>query len=102
MRYNDCVVGCTTCGNLCLSHAITFPDLEDVRCIYKEHQVWSAVKKALIAEGTIPRGRKPQNGEAPDEEACRPGLSITDEKGTDPVEMVPDQVTRETQESIRR
>lgn len=70
VRYNDCVVGCSTCGNLCLSHAITFPDLEEVRCLFKEYKVWSAVKKALIAEGKIPKGRKPANGEAPDEEAC--------------------------------
>ena len=70
VRYYDCVVGCSTCGNLCLSNAITFPDLEEVRCFYKEHKVWSAVKKALIAEGKIPKGRKPKDHEAPDEEAC--------------------------------
>jgi len=32
VRYDDCVVGCTTCGNLCLSHAISFPDIEELRC----------------------------------------------------------------------
>ncbi len=69
-RYDDCVVGCTTCGNLCLSHAISFPNIEELRCLYRDHKVWSAVKKALIAEGKIPRGRTPQEAAAPDEEAC--------------------------------
>jgi len=52
-RYNDCVVGCTTCGNLCLGHAITFPDLGELRNQYREHKVWSAVKKDLLKQGRI-------------------------------------------------
>ncbi len=70
VRYDQCVVGCTTCGNLCLSRAITFPDIEEVRCLYKEHKVWSRVKRKLIEEGKIPRGRKPGEDEAPDAQAC--------------------------------
>lgn len=53
-RYNDCVVGCSTCGNLCQSRAISFPDIEQVRAVYKKHRVWKAVKRALIEEGKIP------------------------------------------------
>lgn len=57
-RYDSCVVGCTTCGNLCLSNAITFPPLEDVRDLYKEQKVWSKVKRELIKEGKIPQGHR--------------------------------------------
>ena len=52
-RYNDCVVGCTTCGNLCLNHAITFPSLEPVRETYKREGIWGKVKDALKKEGKI-------------------------------------------------
>jgi MinD superfamily P-loop ATPase len=27
----DCIVGCTTCANLCMGKAIAFPDIETVR-----------------------------------------------------------------------
>jgi len=54
VRHYDCVVGCTTCGNLCLGNAISFPDLQELRRLFKERGVWSAVKKALIAEGKLP------------------------------------------------
>lgn len=52
-RYNDCVVGCTTCANLCLNNAISFPDIEKVRAVYKEHNVYSHVKEDLIEKGKI-------------------------------------------------
>lgn len=56
-RYNQCVVGCSTCGNLCEAHAITFPSLENVRETYRKRAVWGKVKKALIQEGKIPPRR---------------------------------------------
>ena len=43
----NCVVGCTTCANLCLSEAITFPDLQKIRDIYKQNKIWSKVKREL-------------------------------------------------------
>ncbi len=49
----ECVVGCTTCANLCLGNAITFPDLQELRKIYKEHGIWAKVKRQLIEEGKI-------------------------------------------------
>jgi len=54
MRPNECVVGCTTCANLCLGDAISFPDLNAVREIYKRERIWSKVKQALIQGGKIP------------------------------------------------
>lgn len=52
-RPMQCVVGCTTCANLCLGNAISFPDIQVVRAIYKKRGVWSKVKKALQAEGKL-------------------------------------------------
>ena len=49
-----CVVGCSTCGNLCLGDAIHFPPLSELKLFYRKHRVWSAVRKQLIAEGRIP------------------------------------------------
>ncbi len=49
----DCVVGCTTCANLCLGNAITFPDIKELRELYKKHGIWAKVKKQLIKEGVI-------------------------------------------------
>ncbi len=53
-RPSNCVVGCTTCGNLCLGNAISFPDLGAIREIYRREKIWSKVKNALIEEGKIP------------------------------------------------
>lgn len=53
-RPYSCVVGCSTCGNLCLGEAISFPDIQMVRDIYKREKVWSKVKKQLVAEDKIP------------------------------------------------
>ena len=50
----DCVVGCSSCANLCLGEAITFPPLAGLRAQYKQNHVWSAVRRALLAEGKIP------------------------------------------------
>lgn len=48
-----CQPGCSTCMNLCLGNAITFPDVSYIRDLYKREKVWSKVKKQLIAEGKI-------------------------------------------------
>jgi len=52
-RPYSCVVGCSTCGNLCLGNAITFPDIETVRQLYKKEGIWAKVKKQLKKEGKL-------------------------------------------------
>ena len=52
-RPYNCVVGCTTCANLCLGNAITFPDIEYVREIYRKHGIWARVKRRLEEEGKL-------------------------------------------------
>jgi len=52
-RPYSCVVGCSTCGSLCLGNAITFPDAESVREIYKREGIWAKVKKQLSEEGKL-------------------------------------------------
>jgi formate hydrogenlyase subunit 6/NADH:ubiquinone oxidoreductase subunit I len=52
-RPYNCVVGCTTCANLCLGDAISFPDIQIVRGIYKREGIWSKVKKQLQEEGKL-------------------------------------------------
>ena len=42
-RPYQCVVGCTTCANLCLGKAISFPDIESVRTLYRREKIWSKV-----------------------------------------------------------
>lgn len=49
-RPYSCVVGCNTCANLCLGDAISFPDIQIVRDIYKREGIWSKVKKQLQKE----------------------------------------------------
>ena len=66
-RPNECVVGCSTCANLCLGNAITFPPLEEVRKLYKENKIWGKVKKDLIKKGIIPAEKdKTQKGNLED------------------------------------
>jgi MinD superfamily P-loop ATPase len=50
-----CVVGCTTCANLCQGQAISFPPLSELRAFYKEHKIWAKVKRAMEESGVIPR-----------------------------------------------
>jgi len=50
----ECVVGCTTCGTLCMGEAITFPDTSYVRELYRKEGIWAKVKKQLKEEGKIP------------------------------------------------
>lgn len=52
-HYFECVVGCTTCGNLCLGRAISFPDLTEIRELYKREGIWNKVKRQLKEEGKI-------------------------------------------------
>ena len=49
----NCVVGCTSCANLCLGRAISFQDIESVRELYKKEDIWSKVKEELKKKGKI-------------------------------------------------
>ncbi len=53
VRPTQCVVGCTTCANLCLGQAITFPDIQEIRDLYKREKIWSHVKRQLEEEGKL-------------------------------------------------
>lgn len=48
-----CVVGCSTCANLCKGEAISFPSLEDLRALYKKENMWGKVRKDLMEKGII-------------------------------------------------
>ena len=48
-----CVVGCTTCATLCQGNAISFPDKESLRKLYKKERIWAKVKKELKEEGRL-------------------------------------------------
>ena len=52
-RRDDCIVGCTTCANLCLGKAISFPNIEDVRALYKKEGIWTKMKNYLKKQGKI-------------------------------------------------
>ena len=52
-RPYDCQVGCSTCANLCLGNAITFPDIESIRELYQKEGIWAKVKKDLKDKGKI-------------------------------------------------
>ena len=52
-RPNSCSVGCTSCSHLCLGEAITFPDLQGLRQLYKKEGIWAKVKKQLAEEGKL-------------------------------------------------
>lgn len=53
-RPNACVVGCSTCANLCRAQCISFPDPKELRKVYARHGIWDKVKQQLIEEGVIP------------------------------------------------
>ena len=53
VRPLDCIVGCTTCANLCMGKAISFPDIETVRAIYKEQGIWKKIKDDLKQAGKL-------------------------------------------------
>ena len=50
---NDCVVGCTTCTNLCLGNAISHPDISDLKEVYQANNIWAKVKEDLISKGKL-------------------------------------------------
>jgi Fe-S-cluster-containing hydrogenase component 2 len=37
-RPSKCVVGCSTCAHLCQGNAITFPDVDELRELYKKKE----------------------------------------------------------------
>jgi NAD-dependent dihydropyrimidine dehydrogenase PreA subunit len=55
VRPNECVVGCSTCANLCQGSAIRFPRVKEIRTLYEQNKIWDAVKKDLIEKGVIPK-----------------------------------------------
>jgi len=63
----ECVVGCSTCANLCLGKAISFPPLEDLHKFFHRKRVWSAVRQALIKSGKIPEKYRPLEKELPEQ-----------------------------------
>jgi len=52
-RFGECIPGCSTCMNLCLGNAISFPPIADLREFYRQHNVWTHVKKEFIEKGII-------------------------------------------------
>lgn len=46
----ECVVGCSTCGNVCPTGAITFPALDLVWKVERERQIFRAIKKEAMAK----------------------------------------------------
>ncbi len=52
-RPYNCVVGCTSCANLCLGRAISFQDIESVRELYKKEGIWGKVKEELKKKDKI-------------------------------------------------
>jgi NAD-dependent dihydropyrimidine dehydrogenase PreA subunit len=52
-RPYECVVGCSTCANLCLGNAISFPDIRTVKDLYKKEGIYPKVKDILKKEGEI-------------------------------------------------
>lgn len=49
----ECVVGCTTCTNLCLGNAISHPDISELRKLYKKENIWTKVKKQMEEQGKL-------------------------------------------------
>jgi Pyruvate/2-oxoacid:ferredoxin oxidoreductase delta subunit len=49
-RQYDCMVGCTTCANICPTQAITFPDKQLVQKIEREHKILAIVRKEAAAK----------------------------------------------------
>lgn len=44
----ECMVGCSTCGNVCPTGAIAFPNLDSVWKIERERQIFRTVKKEAL------------------------------------------------------
>jgi NAD-dependent dihydropyrimidine dehydrogenase PreA subunit len=47
-QYN-CMVGCSTCGMVCPTQAITFPDRDLIWRVEREHKIFSEVRKEAAA-----------------------------------------------------
>lgn len=52
-RPNECVVGCSTCANLCQGKCISFPSIEELRQMYKKYGIWQKVKEELKKAGKL-------------------------------------------------
>jgi len=52
-RPYQCIVGCTTCANLCMGKAISFPDVDYVRDVYGREGIWGKVKRQLEEDGKL-------------------------------------------------
>jgi len=52
-RPYNCVIGCTTCANLCQGNTITFQDIKTIRELFKKEGICSKVKKQLQEEGKL-------------------------------------------------
>ncbi|MDK2909568.1 MAG: hypothetical protein PWR20_1135 [Bacteroidales bacterium] len=48
-----CVVGCTTCANLCQGNAISFPSVVELRELYKTEHLWAKVTKQMKLSGKL-------------------------------------------------
>ena len=51
-RQYDCMVGCTTCANICPTQAITFPERQLVQKIEREHKILAIVRQEAAAKRT--------------------------------------------------
>lgn len=49
-RPYDCMVGCTTCANICPVQAISFPDKQLIKKVEREHQILAIVRKEAAAK----------------------------------------------------
>jgi NAD-dependent dihydropyrimidine dehydrogenase PreA subunit len=46
----ECAVGCSTCGNICPTNAISFPSLDAVWKMEREKQIYKTVKKEALSK----------------------------------------------------
>jgi len=51
-RPYNCMVGCTTCANICPTQAITFPDRQLVQKVEREHKILAIVRQEATAKRT--------------------------------------------------
>ena len=46
----NCMVGCTTCANLCPAQAITFPEREVVQRVVREHKIMPVIREEAVTK----------------------------------------------------
>jgi len=46
----QCMVGCTTCANICTEQAISFQPLSDIRLLIKRNKILQRVKKVELVD----------------------------------------------------